>query len=198
MLQIDFENLRDNITGTLDANNVAFANVFPRDFVLVVQGGAAHDHAADRDGLKLGHRRQRAGSAHLNNYLVQFCFSLFRRELVRDGPARRAADETEPLLPVGAVELVHHAVDVERQFMPPFLHLAVVGEDFFRIFAKPRRLVHVEAPLFQPMAQIVLRFGLLAAHFTEGIREKLQRTPGGNAGVQLPHASGSGVARIGE
>ncbi len=44
--------------------------------------------------------------------VVQHRRGLLGRELVGDGPARRCANEAEPLLPVDAVDLVDDAVDV--------------------------------------------------------------------------------------
>ena len=43
----DFNNFRDDITGPLHENRIAEAQVFAADFVLVVQGRPAHQHAAD-------------------------------------------------------------------------------------------------------------------------------------------------------
>ena len=60
------DHLRDHVAGALDDDGVAVADVLARDLVLVVQGGAADDDAADGDRLQLGHRRQRAGAADLD------------------------------------------------------------------------------------------------------------------------------------
>ena len=74
---------------------------------------ALRDHdAADRDRLQLGDRRQRAGAADLDRRSLEHRLGLLGRELVRDRPARRAADEAQPLLPVEPVDLVDDAVDV--------------------------------------------------------------------------------------
>ena len=74
--------------------------------------------AADIDRLEVGDRRQRAGAADLDQDVVQPRARLLGRELVGDRPARRAADEAQPLLPVDAVDLVDDAVDVVGQRRP--------------------------------------------------------------------------------
>ena len=89
--------------------------------------GARHHHAADIDRLEIGDRRQRAGAADLDEDAVQPRARLLGRELVGDRPARRAADEAQPLLPVDAVDLVDDAVDVVGQRRPLHAHLAIEG-----------------------------------------------------------------------
>jgi hypothetical protein len=44
---------------------------------------------------------------------------------MRNRPARRARDETEPLLPVDAVDLVDDTIDIVVEFGALFLDLAV-------------------------------------------------------------------------
>ena len=109
------QHLRDDVAGALDAHGVADAHVQPLDLVLVVQGGARHRHAADGDRLQHRDRRQRAGAADLDDDVFQHGLRLLGGEFMRRGPARRAADEAQAALPVGAVDLVDHAVDVVGQ-----------------------------------------------------------------------------------
>ena len=119
-----------------------------RDFVLVMQRGAAHDHAADRHRLQIGNGRQRACAPNLDDDFLEPCRRLLRREFMRDGPTRRAADETKPFLPIEPVEFVDHAVDIEGQRVAFCVDLAVIGEQFFGVFAQLRGFVERETPMF--------------------------------------------------
>ena len=112
LLEHDAHHLRDHVAGAADDHRVADADVLARDLVLVVQRGVGHDHAADRHRLELGGRRERAGAADLDLDVEQPVVASCGRELVGDGPARRARDEAQPLLPVEPVDLVDDAVDV--------------------------------------------------------------------------------------
>src|SRR6185312_3579890 len=92
------DHLRDDVAGALDDDMIALADVLAGDLVLVVQGGAADDDAADGDWLQLGHRGQRAGAADLDRDRAQDRLRLLGRELVGERPARRAAHHAEPRL----------------------------------------------------------------------------------------------------
>ena len=147
--------MRDDIARALQLHDIAFADILARDFILVMKCRAAHHHAADGHGLEIGDRRQRAGAADLNEDAFEFCGRLFRREFMSDGPARRAADEAEPFLPVDAVELVNDTVDIEGQAVALLFDLAVIGEELRRGFADPRRLIERKAPMFDLLADVL-------------------------------------------
>ena len=106
------DHLRDHVAGALDRHGVADPHTEPLDLILVVQGRVLHDHAADRDRLELGDRRQRAGAADLDLDVADDGRRLLGRELVRDRPARGPRDKAQPLLPVEPVDLVDDAIDV--------------------------------------------------------------------------------------
>lgn len=94
---------------------VALAHVEALDLVLVVQGGVGDGDAADEHGFEARNRGQYAGAPHLHLDGLDRGEFLLGRKLVGAGPARLARDETELRLQFEAVDLVHHAVDVERQ-----------------------------------------------------------------------------------
>src|SRR5438552_17945880 len=132
----DIDHLRNDVAGALDHDGVADPDVAALaqllavaadtpDVVLIVQRDVLHDDAADPDRLQLADRRERAGAADLNLDVAQHGHRALGRKLVRDAPARRARDETEPLLPVDAVDLVDDAVDVVVEMRSLFLDLAM-------------------------------------------------------------------------
>src|SRR5690349_20682832 len=115
LIDDDIDHLRDHIAGALDHHGVADPDVapFPQhlalvadalDVVLVMQRDVLHDDAADTDWLELADRRERAGAPDLDFDVLQHRHGALGGEFVRDRPARRARDETEPLLPVDAVD----------------------------------------------------------------------------------------------
>ena len=112
LLQDHAHDLRNDVAGALDHDRVADAHILARDLVFVVQRGVLHHHAADRDGLQFRDRRELAGAADLDVDVEQHGFGLLGREFVRDGPARAARHEAQPLLQIEAVDLVDDAVDV--------------------------------------------------------------------------------------
>src|SRR5262249_19813700 len=104
--------LWNDIAGALNDDVIALTDVLTGDLICVVEGGAAHDHAADRDRLQLGHGREGAGAADLDPDGAQDRLRLLGRELVGERPARRATYHAQTVLPVEAVHLVDDAVDV--------------------------------------------------------------------------------------
>ena len=54
----DRDDLRDHVAGPLHDDGVADADILALDLVLVVQRGALHDDASDRDRFEHRHRRQ--------------------------------------------------------------------------------------------------------------------------------------------
>src|SRR5439155_1237428 len=81
--------------------------------------------AADTHRLQLSDRRERAGAPDLDLDVLEHRHGALGRKFVRNGPARRARDEAEPLLPVDPVDLVDDAVDVVVELGALFLDLAV-------------------------------------------------------------------------
>jgi hypothetical protein len=107
--EVDVEHLGDDVAGAVDRDGVADAQIAPLadrravgaapgDVVLVVQRRIRDDDAAHGDRRQPRHRRERAGAADLNLDGFEGGDRGLRRELVRDGPARRGRAEAEPLL----------------------------------------------------------------------------------------------------
>src|ERR1700677_3109737 len=138
----DIDHWRNNVAGALDDNGIAdhdlaalaqllaiAAKAF--DVILVVQRDVLHDHAADADRLELADRRKPAGAADLNLDIPQHGHGALGREFMRDGPARRARNEAEPVLPVDPVDLVHDAIDIIVEMRAQGFDLAMEAEQFF-------------------------------------------------------------------
>src|SRR5579871_397615 len=132
----DAHDLRNDIAGALDDHRVADTDVLALDLVFIVQGRAANDDAAHRDGLEIGDRRQRAASADIDEDVVDHGLRLLCREFMRDSPTRRAADEAQALLEIEVVDLVDHAVDVIGQARALLADVAMKGKQLIDAAAK--------------------------------------------------------------
>ena len=122
-LRDPLDDLRYDITGSLDPNLVALPNVLPRHLLAVVQGRPAHGHAAD---LHRSHQRDRGhhtGATDAGDDLVETGDLLARRELESESPTRMMRGGAQ-LLPGGQiVELDHHTVDLVADVVAPSTRL---------------------------------------------------------------------------
>ena len=110
----DADHLGNDIAGTTHDHRVADAEAaLALDFVGVVQSRVGHRNAADEHRLQTRHRRQRAGAADLDVDRLDHGQRFLRRIFVRHRPARLARTESEALLQFEAIDLVHHAIDIE-------------------------------------------------------------------------------------
>src|SRR5690606_34857575 len=123
LFQDHVDDLRNDIARPLHNDSVADADVAsfadrlpalakPLDVILIVERRIGHHHAAHGDRLQPRNGRQRTGAAHLDIDAAQDRDGLLGGKLVRDGPARAARAETQPVLKVEPIDLVDHAVDV--------------------------------------------------------------------------------------
>ena len=189
---------RDHVSGAPHDDGVAQADVQPRHLVGVVQrrlgdGHPAHVHRLHHDagGCRAGAtdgdvQRQHAGARFL------------RGELVRDRPTRCPRDEAHCPLLVDAVELVDHAVDVERQRVAPGADAGVIAEHAVESLHHRHQIAHRKTHRGQPRQRLRMRGRGLALHFAERIGVERERPLRGHARILLPQRAGSAVARIGQ
>src|SRR3954468_20456347 len=92
---------------------------------------------------------QGAGAADLNLDVLEHGLRAFGGELMGDAPARSSADEAEAALPVETIDLVDHAVDVERQVGALVIQGHVNFERIIDRFAQLRLRRNRKAPALQ-------------------------------------------------
>ena len=119
--------LRDDVARALHDHAIPDPNVAVTDFILVVQGGPAHDDAADTHGLQFGHRRQHARPPHLNGDVKEARRGLLRGEFPRHGETRGAGRVAERLLRFEIIELHDDAINLIGQRFALFGQFRVVG-----------------------------------------------------------------------
>ena len=117
---------------------------------------------------------------------------------MRDAPARLAADEAEPLLPVDTVDLVDHAIDVVIEARAMRLDVAVKRDQLVYRAAQTCQRIGVEAAFLKPFNHAGLAVRRHVADLAPGIRKEAERARRGDAGVLLAQGACGGVARIGK
>ena len=162
-----------------------------------MQGGVGDDDAADCHGLELRERRQRPGPADIDANRLDDRRRLLSRELVRDRPARRAGDEAEPLLQPQIIDLVDDAVDVIAERRPLLFDRAIVREHLRGRVAELGQGIGRQAEAAHRLDGAELGRSERLADFAPGIGEKLQRSLGGHARIELAQRARGEIARIG-
>src|SRR5690606_12840381 len=169
------------------------------NFIHVMQRSVTDGDAADLHRLQPCYRRDRAGATNLPLDITQYGDLFLRRKLVRDGPTRCARNKSELLLPIKAIDLVDHAVDVIAELVAPQQNILVERLQRLDTGATFYFAVDAQAELAQPLQAVEMGRRLdvrLAARHAVGI--KLQRPLGGDARVQLAQATGGGITRVGK
>ena len=141
-----------------------------------MQGRVLHDHAADRDRLELGDRGECAGTADLNLDVADDGGGPFGRKLVRNRPTRIARDESEPLLPIEAVDFVDHAVDVVVERGALGLDFVVEREHRIHRVADLHQRVGLEAAGGKPFDHAGLSLRGQLAHFSPAVGKEAERS----------------------
>ncbi len=188
---------RDHVARAAHDHGVADAHILAPRLVLVVQRRIADRRAADENRLQFRHRRKLAGAPDLDVDAAHHGHLFFRREFVRHRPARLACHETELRLQAEAVDLVHHAIDVEWQLVAFLRDMAMKFHQPLRAAHHCAHGAHRHAHLVQRIQQGAVRRGQFPApHLAQAIREERQRTPRGERRIELAYAARRAVARV--
>ena len=193
-----FHHLRDDVAGALDDDAVAGPDAKAGNLIGIVQRDVGDDDPANRDGSEPPYRGQFAGAADLDVNRLQRSLRTLGGEFVRDGPARRLRDETQPLLPVEAVDLVHHAINVEGQIGAAPFDVSIMGEYGVERFDAHQHIRHRHAPARDSLHDAKLRVGGQRAVRTPAMGEEAQRAGGGDGSILLAQRTRCGVAGVGE
>ena len=162
-----------------------------------MEGGAFHDGAGQRHGLKVRHGRHNARPAYLIINANKWGGHLFRLELVGDGPTRIFRRHPQLLLQVETVDLDDDAVNREVQLFPFYVPIVHEVNNLRDAVCLLQHLRHAEAPLLQVLDAVVVGGvrKVLAHHIVEAEVE----AAAGHLGALLQlQGSGGGVAGIGE
>ena len=85
-----YGHFRNHVTGATHHHGVSNAQIFPANFVLVMQRGIRYRGAADEHRLQARHRRDRTGAAYLHVDAEQECRRFFSGKLVGNRKPRCA------------------------------------------------------------------------------------------------------------
>ena len=194
----DAHHFRNHIPRPSHYHGVPAPDILSAHFVFVVERGVRDRDTADAHGFQPRHRRQCSGPSDLHfdiDYLGQRFFGCV---LMRYREPRRSRHETEQLLIVEAVDLVHHAVDRVAQLIPLFAHTPVETEQSGQPPHRGALRRHRQALVRDPIQNFAVALERPPAGVAQAVSEKTQRALGGQFRIELPEASCGGVARIGE
>src|SRR5690348_12704584 len=168
----DLDQLGDDVAGAPDHDRVADPHVLAPQFVLVVERDVGDRRATDEDRLQSRRGREHARAAHVHADAFHLGALLLRRELVRDGKARRARDVAELLLPIEPVHLVDHAVDREGQRRALAADLAEIAQQALDVLDPLPLLGDRETELLEPVEDLRLGGPARAARLAHAIGGK--------------------------
>ena len=190
---------RDHVTGTAHDHGVTVAHVQACDVVGVVQGGTGDGDAAHMHRLHQRPRRDRTGATDVDLDRFHHRGLLLGRELVRDGPARRPRDEAHLALAGVVVQLVDHAIDIERQAVACFADAPVVSQQSVDPVRHGGQLADRESPIAQSRQGGGVRVGQRPAFdLAHAVGVEAERALRGERRVHLAQRAGRAVARIGQ
>src|SRR5690606_38896446 len=171
-------------------------DVLALDVVDVVEVGTADGDAADVHGPQHGDGRDDAGAAHARHDAQDLADLLARLELDGVRPARVVGGVAQAVAQVEVLQLHDHAVDLVRHVVALLDHLLEVGEDPLDVVGGGVVGVDGQAPVGERPQQLRLRAERGAGQQVVAVEG--EGPGGGEAGVELAHAAGGGVVRVGE
>ena len=168
-------------------DGVAHAHVESPHFVFVVQGGIRDRDAADEHRRQLGHRREFSGASDLHIDAEHLGHLFLGRIFVRHCPARFAGDEAELALQIEPIDLVDHAIDVEREAVARLRDRSVVIDQALRALHHAAVGVHRNAHGGERIEHAAVRGWHVgpALHFAQPIGEERQGPLRGHRGIEL-------------
>ncbi len=194
----DTNDRRDDFARFLDHDEIADANVFSLDLLLVVKGGAGDGGATDEDRFQVCDGGERAGSPDLDVDAVNLGFGLFGFEFEGDGPAWRLGGDAELALAGDGVDFDDRAVGLVGEFVTVMVDLADCGEGFLEIGGVPDFRRGGESAVAEKVVKLVLRFEGETLQLAKPVHDQVERAFGGDLGIKLLEGAGRGIARIGK
>ena len=122
------DNLGNDLPRLAEHGRAADADTLFRDEILIVERGAAHGGARQRDRLKHAGGREHAGAAHVNLHVQQPAFLFLRRIFERFRPAREFCRAAQQLALREIIDLDDGAVDGIAQAAAQIADLPHTGD----------------------------------------------------------------------
>ena len=192
----DLDDLRDNLAGLFDDNRVIEADIFAKDFAIVVKRCMADGGAGEQGGLHGRARGELAGLADLPIHFQQLGAGLLGGELVCDAPAWGLAGHAKLVLQVVVIDLDHDPVGRERQVVPQLVKALDPYPGFLCRIDKRLVLMNGHAPLLEVGDEVTVA-GVFRRDLALAVGDELQAA-NHLGGVFLFECSGGGVARVHE
>ena len=143
-------------------------------------------------------RIQRPGAADVDLDRLEQRRRLDGRELEGDGPTRLAPDGAQFALDVQVIDFDHHAVNLIIERFAAMLPLGAGTDNVLNAVDSPVLRIGLKTPFAEGLQHLPLGPRLPSLGLAERINEHIQRSPRGNARVELANRSGGAIARVGE
>ncbi|MNZ54724.1 hypothetical protein D3C78_726350 [compost metagenome] len=197
-LEHHLHHLRNHVAGAADDHRIADHQPQARHLVHVVQGGVGHGDASHLHRSQARHRGHRTGATDLELDVEQLGQLLLGGKLVGDGPAWLAGAKAQLALPVEAVDLEHHAVDLVGQAVALGADRPVVAQRLLDATGQLQFVTDRQPPALEGLENAGVGIRQLTLELTDTVGTELQRATGGHLRIELAQAAGGGIARIGE
>ena len=196
--KVHFQNGRDDFPRLFHQHRIAYANVLPVDFILVVEGGPRYRRTGQQHRLQFRHRCQHPGASYLHDNIQQGGFLLFRGEFIRRRPAGRASRSSQRFPRSRVADFNNGSVRAvgERMAEPVNIPHGLAGG--FQAVRVIHRLIAGDAATAEHVPEVFCVPEFRAFIRAQSVGQEGQRPGGHLPGVQLLEGSGGGVARVGE
>ncbi len=163
-----------------------------------MKGGAGNRHPGNLYRPQMGGGCDDTGPPHLRDDILDYGHCLAWGEFPGDCPARRAGFLAQFPLQVEGINLYHYSVDLVGERFTLFRHFPIVVAYRIDAAASFYQRIDRESPLFQGGEEFALGLKCIAVNLSWRITEDGERTPGGDAWIELADGTCRGVARVGE
>ena len=197
-LLADFHDGGDDFARFFHHHEVADADVFAGDFLLVVQSRTRNGAAAHEYRLQLGHGGEHAGAAHLHGDVAQERLGLLGLVFVGHRPAGGFRGEAYGVALRKGVHLDHRAVRLEREIVPHGVQSANGVQHVIERAGCPDRFVNGQPAGAQGVERLAVRLPPGTFERAHAVEDRAQPAPCHDGRIKLLERSGGGVARIGK
>jgi len=164
--------LWDDISSLFNQDPVSDANILPAYLIFVVKRGTGYARSRKKNRFKHSHWSDHSRAPHLEYYIQQTGFRLFRGKLVCDNPSRRLGGGTEGGMKGAPVDFDNQSVGVVVETFTAGLPLFSAKNDFLDACAEAIMGVDRNPEHFKEGEEFVMGWGKRQIGHSDGIAEE--------------------------
>lgn len=189
----------DDLAGFFDDDDIAYADIFPAEFIFVVEGGAADGATGEVDGFEFGDGGESACAADLDGDGAEAGFGLFGGVFVGDRPAWELGCVACTLAERYGIELNDGTIGFVIETFTSRVEALDGIDEFIGRIARPEHLWGFESERTEPCDEMGVGDGRgVDLAFAEPVEDGVERAGSDDAGVELFERAGGSVSRISE